>query len=95
MILDEPTSAMDPWAEADWLERFRSLAAGQIAILITHRFTTAAHADVIYVMDQGQIVEAGSHRELLASGGRYAASWIAQMQRWMKASQGEHAPVAR
>src|SRR5258707_8230874 len=37
LILDEPTSAMDPWAEADWLNRFRSLAAGQTAILITHR----------------------------------------------------------
>ncbi len=87
IILDEPTSAMDPWAEADWLERFRQLAAGRTALLITHRFTTAAHADVIYVMDNGQIVEAGSHRQLLHSGGRYAASWKDQMQRWMDAGE--------
>src|SRR4029079_5662273 len=49
IILDEPTSALDPWAEADWLERFRQLAAGRTSIIITHRFTTAMHADVIHV----------------------------------------------
>lgn len=87
IILDEPTSAMDPWAEADWLNRFRALAAGRIAILITHRFTTAAYADVIHVLDNGQIVESGDHHALLAQKGRYAASWIEQMQRWLEASQ--------
>jgi ATP-binding cassette subfamily B protein len=55
IILDEPTSALDPWAEADWLERFRTLAAGRTSIIITHRFTTAMHADVIHVMDRGRI----------------------------------------
>jgi ABC-type nitrate/sulfonate/bicarbonate transport system ATPase subunit len=45
VILDEPTSAMDPWAEADWLRHFRELAAGRTALLITHRFTTAMLAD--------------------------------------------------
>ncbi len=52
---------MDPWAEADWLDRFRSLSAGRTAILITHRLTTAMRADVIHVMADGQIVESGSH----------------------------------
>jgi ATP-binding cassette subfamily B protein len=80
IVLDEPTSSMDPWAEADWLARMRRLAAGCTAILITHRFTTAAHADIIYVMDQGRIVEYGSHQELLAQGGRYASSWREQMR---------------
>lgn len=87
MILDEPTSAMDPWAEADWLARFRKLAAGRTAILITHRFTTAAYADRIYLMDAGKIVEAGSHEELLAACGRYAVSWNEQMSRWLDAAQ--------
>ena len=64
IILDEPTSALDPWAEADWLERFRELAIGRTAIIITHRFTTAMHADVIHVMDRGRIVESGSHQRL-------------------------------
>lgn len=79
IVLDEPTSAMDPWAEADWLQRFRKLATGRTAVIITHRFTTAMRADIIHVMADGQIVETGRHDELLASGGRYAQSWKNQM----------------
>jgi ATP-binding cassette subfamily B protein len=78
MILDEPTSALDPWAEADWLQRFRSLAVGRTAIIITHRFTTAMHADVIHVLEEGRIVESGSHYQLLQRNGRYAESWAKQ-----------------
>lgn len=80
MILDEPTSLMDSWAEADWFDRFRELANGRTAIVITHRFTTAKRADIIYVMDDGHIVESGSHEELLTRKGLYAQSWKAQMQ---------------
>ena len=80
IILDEPTSAMDSWAEADWLQRFRRLVAGRTALIITHRFTTALQADVIHVMDNGRIVESGSHEELLAAQGRYEASWTRQMR---------------
>ncbi|EGJ30462.1 MULTISPECIES: ABC transporter ATP-binding protein [Moorena] len=79
IILDEPTSAMDPWAEMDWLNRFRILAQGQTAIVITHRFTLAMRADLIYVMRDGKIVESGSHDELVTQGGLYAESWQAQM----------------
>ena len=79
IILDEPTSALDPWAEADWLERFRELAVGRTSIIITHRFTTAMHADVIHVMDQGRIVESGSHQRLLEQSGLYAESWARQI----------------
>jgi ATP-binding cassette subfamily B protein len=78
VILDEPTSAMDPWAEADWLRRFREHAAGRTALLITHRFTTAMLADQIHVMEEGQVIESGSHKELIARGGRYATWWSAQ-----------------
>ncbi|MCU0565399.1 MAG: ABC transporter ATP-binding protein/permease [Oculatellaceae cyanobacterium Prado106] len=84
MILDEPTSAMDPWAEFDWLERFRSLAEGKTAIVITHRFTLAMRADLIFVMRDGKVVESGHHDELVAQGGFYAESWNTQM----------HSPVA-
>lgn len=79
IILDEPTSALDPWAEADWLERFRELAIGRTSIIITHRFTTAMHADVIHVMDHGRIVESGNHQRLLEQSGLYAESWSRQM----------------
>lgn len=79
IILDEPTSALDPWAEADWLERFRQLAAGRTSIIITHRFTTAMHADIIHVMDRGRIVESGSHQLLLEQSGLYAESWSRQI----------------
>jgi ATP-binding cassette subfamily B protein len=79
IILDEPTSALDPWAEADWLERFRTLAAGRTSIIITHRFTTAMHADVIHVMDRGRIIESGSHQRLLEQSGLYAESWSRQI----------------
>ncbi len=80
VILDEPTSAMDSWAEQDWLDRFRALIEGKTAILITHRFTTAMHADVIHVMDKGRIIESGSHAQLVTAGGAYATSWAAQMR---------------
>jgi ATP-binding cassette subfamily B protein len=78
LILDEPTSAMDPWAEAEWIDRFRSLAHGRTAILITHRLTTAMRADEIHVFSEGRVVESGSHEELLRRGGLYAQSWARQ-----------------
>jgi ATP-binding cassette subfamily B protein len=81
LILDEPTSAMDPWAEADWLARFRKLAEGRTTLLITHRFTTARVADRIAVMVGGRVAEEGTHEELLALGGLYAAGWASQMER--------------
>jgi len=80
IVLDEPTSAMDPWAEADWLSRFRTLAQDRTALIISHRFTTAMHADVIHVMVDGRVIESGSHSELLDQDGFYARSWLAQMQ---------------
>ena len=80
MVLDEPTSMMDSWSEADWFKRFRELAKGATSIVVTHRFTTAMQADVIFVMDEGKIVESGSHQELVAQDGLYAQSWKAQME---------------
>jgi ATP-binding cassette subfamily B protein len=79
VILDEPTSAMDSWAEADWMGRLRQAVKGRTTMIITHRFTTAMRADIIHVMRHGRIVESGSHDELLDKDGYYAESWKKQM----------------
>lgn len=86
VVLDEPTSAMDPWAEAQWLERFGSTFGDRTAIVITHRLTAAMRADYIYLMQKGQIIEAGTHDELLASEGLYAQAWAEQTSSSTKAS---------
>ena len=72
LILDEPTSALDARAEFQVFERFTELTQGKMAVLISHRFSTVRMADRIVVLDKGEIVEIGSHEELLAKGGRYA-----------------------
>lgn len=80
VVLDEPTSAMDPWAETQWLDRFSKMVCNRTAVVITHRFTAAMRADYIYLMKQGQITEAGTHDELLAEEGLYARAWAEQIQ---------------
>lgn len=77
-LLDEPTSAMDSWTEIEWLDRFQRLAEGRTSIIVTHRLSAAKRADIIFVMQHGKVVEAGSHTELLERQGMYAASWTAQ-----------------
>ena len=72
IILDEPTAALDARAEFEVFQRFSELSKGKTAVLISHRFSTVRMADRILVLDQGELIEIGSHEELLNKGGRYA-----------------------
>ena len=78
IVLDEPTSAMDAAAEYEMFKRFRDVAAGRTAILISHRLSTVKMADRIYVVHAGRIVESGTHDELLRKAGAYADLFTAQ-----------------
>ncbi|KKC31057.1 ABC transporter ATP-binding protein [Devosia psychrophila] len=72
IILDEPTAALDAKAESEVFSRFKSLASGKTAVIISHRFSTVRMADRILVLENGAILESGSHEELLGLRGRYA-----------------------
>lgn len=78
VLLDEATSALDPVDEAEVSEMMRSLARGRTLISVTHRLSTTADADHIFVFDDGRIVEQGSHFELMAMNGFYATMWRKQ-----------------
>lgn len=71
-ILDEPTSSLDPEAEANIFAELKANLKGRIGIVISHRFSTVRIADRIAVIDDGQLIEWGTHEELLAAKGRYA-----------------------
>lgn len=82
VILDEPSASLDPRAEADLFDLLQSLGADRIVLFVSHRFATVRSADLVMVLDQGEIVQMGSHDELMLSGGIYRDLFTLQAERY-------------
>lgn len=80
IVLDEPTSSLDAKSEYDVFNKFRDLLKGHTAILISHRFSTVRMADRIFVLENGKILESGTHNELMKRNGKYAQLFEKQAQ---------------
>ena len=90
MIFDEATSALDSITEEEITNTIRDLSSqkGQITILIAHRLSTIMHADRIYVLEKGDVVETGSHEKLIEEKGLYFAMWRQQIGERKRPSTG-------
>jgi ABC-type multidrug transport system fused ATPase/permease subunit len=82
LVLDEPAAALDVRAEAELVERYLDLTSGLTSLIISHRFSVVRDAHRICVLENGRIVESGTHEELLSSGGRYADMFTLQAERY-------------
>lgn len=83
IILDEPSSALDPLAEYNLNRSMLHAAEHKSVVLISHRLSTTRLADRIYMLEQGRIIEEGTHAQLLAQGGKYAQMWRVQAGQYM------------
>ena len=80
IVLDEPTASLDPVAEADVFRRFAAMAHGRTAVLVSHRLGFARLCDRVLVLRGGELIEFGTHDDLVAAGGEYARMWATQAQ---------------
>ncbi|MDD6189530.1 MAG: ABC transporter ATP-binding protein [Clostridiales bacterium] len=84
LILDEPTASLDPMAEQEIYNRFNSLRKGKTSIFISHRLSSATTADKILVIEDGQLIEQGSHHQLMRDGGRYSELFSTQAAHYIE-----------
>jgi ABC-type multidrug transport system fused ATPase/permease subunit len=93
VLLDEPTAQLDVRGEAEIFERVLAATRHTTTILVSHRFSTVRHADRICVLEQGRVVELGSHHELIAANGRYRTMFELQASRFEETAAGEELDV--
>jgi ATP-binding cassette subfamily B protein len=86
VVLDEPTASLDPRAEADLFDLLHALCHDRIVVFVSHRFATVRSADVVLVLNQGEVAQIGSHDELMAAGGLYRDLFNLQADRYGLAS---------
>ncbi|WP_217959745.1 ABC transporter ATP-binding protein [Acutalibacter muris] len=87
IVLDEPTAALDPEAEAEVYTKFNDIVEDKTAIYISHRLSSCRFCDQIAVFDGGQVVQQGSHDQLIREEGKYQSLWNAQAQYYQKAEE--------
>ncbi len=83
LILDEPTASLDPMAEQEIYNQFDRLRKDKTSVFVSHRLSSATTADVILVLENGQIVESGNHKELMEQGGKYCELFTTQASRYV------------
>jgi ATP-binding cassette subfamily B protein len=91
VILDEPTAALDPRAEHDLYTSLRRVLDDRSAVFISHRFSSVRSADRIYVLDDGEVVEHGTHDQLMAAGGLYAELFTLQADAYLASVRTDRA----